>query len=295
MTANDLQPGLALPPRTVVARNTAAHEAGSIHDDAQAERFGYRGGLVPGVTLLAYLTPSLIAAFGEAWLRRGRLAARFRRPAYHDDTVVARATVSARYERGVSLRCAVERDGAVCVEAEASCALGETPVDTTPWRRGIPSGHPPPALDGGLPPLSAETLSAGQELSPLTYRLSPDEAARWAADADDDYPWYRTESPFGGPVIHPACFARDPIHLLRHNFAYKATVHASTDLTYRGAGFPGRDHTVYGYVVDVYERRGHDYAVIDTLTIDEDGREIARNRHVSLITLRGEKAGGSTG
>jgi len=285
-----LQPGDQLPERSVDARNTAADEAGSIHDDAHAALLGYRGGLVPGVTLLAYLTPTLIEAFGAVWPQRGRLRARFLRPAYDGEALAVRATVARVHDGDVALHCRVERAGGVaCVEAEASCSLREQPVAPKPWRSAIPVAGPAVPPGGGLPPLAPEHMAVGQELSPLTYRLSLAESAAWAGAAGDGSAWYRDTSPIGGgPIVHPAWFARDPISLLRHNFAYKATIHASTDLAYQGAGWPERDYTVYGQIVDLYERKGNSYAVLDTLTVDQDGREIVRNHHTSAVTLRGE-------
>lgn len=286
---------MQLAARTVVARNTAADEAGSIHDDAYATQAGYRGGLVPGVTLLANLTPILVEAFGEAWPQRGRLRARFVRPAYDGETLVLRATVRRREDGDnavdIALDCRLEReDGTVCVEAEAACLLGAAPAtNARPWRRALPVAKKQRSLVGdALPPLTPETLVVGEELSPLSYRLSREEALDWVAQVGDTHPWYTEASPFGGPIVQPALFARDPIYLLRHNFARRATIHAETDLTYRGAGWPEREYTVYGYVADVYERTGHGYVVVDSVTVDEDGREIVRNRHTSLIRLRAE-------
>lgn len=292
---HSLRPGDELPLRTVVALNTSADEAGSIHDDAHAARMGYRGGLVPGVTLLAYLTPSLVDAFGETWPQRGRLSARFVRPAYDSETVSVHATVVRSDERpggdDIALDCRLERpDGMTCMEAEAACLVGEAPEhEPGPWRRATPIASPRrPAPDGELPPLRPETLLVGEELSPLTYRLSLEEAVAWAEQANDDHPWYRTKSPSGRPIAQPAIFARDPIRLLRHNFARKATIHAATDLAYRNVGWVDREHTVYGRVAEVYEQRGNSYAELDTLTVDQDGREIVRDRHTSLFRLRTE-------
>jgi len=285
------EPGGELPSRTVVARNTAAEELGSIHDNAYAARFGYRGGLVPGVTLLAYLTPALIEAFAEAWPQRGRLHARFVRPAYDGERLAVRATAARRDGDDVTLACRVENErGAACVEAEASCAVGDAPPERAPWRRGIPAPRPVRLVPGGgLPPLDPDAFVIGEELMPLTYRVTPDESMAWAAQMDDQSSWYREASPFGGaPIVHPAFFARDPIELLRHNFAYKATIHAETDLAYQHVAWPERDYTVYGYIADVYERKDSSYVVIQTLTVDHDGREIARNRHTSIVRLRGE-------
>jgi acyl dehydratase len=173
-----LRPGDELQLRTLVARNTAAADTGSIHDDAYAARMGYRGGLVPGVTLLAYCTPTLIDAFGEAWAQRGRLRARFLRPAYDGETLAVRATVARAEGSDVTLGCRIERaDGAACVEAEASCLLDEQPLAAKPWRTAIPVGPAVP-LGGGLPPLAPENMTIGQEFSPLTYRLSLAESDR---------------------------------------------------------------------------------------------------------------------
>ncbi len=286
-----LRPGNQLPDRIVVARNTAAADVGSIHDDAYATRMGYRGGLVPGVTLLAYCTPTLIDAFGEEWVQRGRLRARFLRPAYDGETLAVRAAVTRAEGGDVTLGCRIERaDGTACIEAEASCLLGEQPATTSkPWRTAIPVAGPAVPPGGGLPPLAPENMTIGQELSPLTNRLPLAESIAWAGAAGDESAWYRNASPFGGrPIVHPALFARDAIRLLGHNFARKASVHAATDLAYQGVGWPDRSYTVYGYVVDLHERNGNSYAVLDTLTVDQDGREIVRHRYTSVIRLRAE-------
>jgi acyl-CoA thioesterase FadM len=277
--------------RTVIARNTSAHEAGSIHDDAVAARAGYRGGLVPGVTLLAYLTPVLIDAVGAAWPQRGHLRARFLRPAYDGERLTAAVTVAQHDGDDISLDCTLARDdGAVCVEATASCAIGApAEFELTPWRRGIPAPRPQRAAPhGGLPPLDVRDLVIGEELSPLTCHLALADTIAWALEVSDDGPWYRDASPFGAPIVHPAYFARDPIALLRHNFAYKPIIHTATEITYRHEARVDRDYTVYGYIADVFERNGHGYVVVDTLTVDQDGREIARGALTAVAKLRGE-------
>jgi len=50
----------------VTARNTAAQSENAIHDDEVARQYGFRGGLVPGVTVYAYLTHPLVEAWGRA-------------------------------------------------------------------------------------------------------------------------------------------------------------------------------------------------------------------------------------
>jgi len=54
--------------REVSAYNTAAASDNRIHDDCVARRFGFRGGLVPGVEVYAYMAHMPVARWGRAWL-----------------------------------------------------------------------------------------------------------------------------------------------------------------------------------------------------------------------------------
>ena len=66
----------------VEAYNTATSSENKIHDDEVAQKFGFTGGLVPGVDVYAYLCHPPAVAWGEAWLREGTMSARFAKPAY---------------------------------------------------------------------------------------------------------------------------------------------------------------------------------------------------------------------
>lgn len=60
-------------------QNSAKHlGAGSIHDDATAQKLGFRGGTVAGSLHMEQFPPLLMAAFGDAWLRTGGLSLYFK-------------------------------------------------------------------------------------------------------------------------------------------------------------------------------------------------------------------------
>ena len=60
-------------------RNSARHlGAGSIHDDATAQKLGFRGGTVAGSLHMEQLPPLLMALFGPEWLRTGGMSMYFR-------------------------------------------------------------------------------------------------------------------------------------------------------------------------------------------------------------------------
>jgi acyl dehydratase len=94
----------------VCARNTAAESENKIHDDGVAARFGFRGGLVPGVTVYGYMTVPVVERFGLEWIERGRMQVKFLQPFYEGDEVIVRAEIDS-----TSLRVTASReDGTLC-------------------------------------------------------------------------------------------------------------------------------------------------------------------------------------
>src|ERR1700733_12405974 len=118
---------MSIPPYHVSAFNTAKASENKIHDDATAQRFGFKGGFVGGVNVYAYMKHLPLQHWGRAWLERGTGEARFGKPVYEND--IAEVT-------GVE-----DRDGmAIAVHSQGVlCATG---------RAALPAGMPAaPALD----------------------------------------------------------------------------------------------------------------------------------------------------
>lgn len=94
-----------------------------IHTDGYARQFGFESALVPGVTLMGYITEMLIELLGESWMERGKINVRFRRPVYDGETIVAKAVLKdRRAEDGAAvLDLSLESiaDGRVAVVGEA--------------------------------------------------------------------------------------------------------------------------------------------------------------------------------
>src|SRR2546423_8424644 len=76
-----------LPTHSVRAFNGAAASENKIHDDTVAQRFGFRGALVPGVAVFACMAHLPVARWGRAWLEGGAADCRFLKPVYHGDVV----------------------------------------------------------------------------------------------------------------------------------------------------------------------------------------------------------------
>ena len=62
--------------------NTSKFSENKIHDDTVACKYGFSGGLVPGVDVLAYMLHMPVAKWGRDFLERGLIEARFVKPVY---------------------------------------------------------------------------------------------------------------------------------------------------------------------------------------------------------------------
>src|SRR4051812_36982069 len=96
----------SLPVYRVHTRNTHASSDNRMHSDDVAASYGFKGALVPGVTVFSHMTQPLVAKHGAAWLARGAADVIFLKPAYDGDllTVQGERDVDGKY----ALSCANE-------------------------------------------------------------------------------------------------------------------------------------------------------------------------------------------
>ncbi|MBN8904095.1 MAG: hypothetical protein J0H57_24000, partial [Rhodospirillales bacterium] len=99
----------ALPTYRVSAYNTAKASENKIHDDATAQKFGFKGGFVGGVNVYGYMTHLPVQRWGRTWLERGTGEARFAKPVY--ENAIAEVTAT---EDGDALILQVDSEGVRC-------------------------------------------------------------------------------------------------------------------------------------------------------------------------------------
>jgi hypothetical protein len=75
-------------PRQMLAAQEYDSHA-SIHDDATAQKLGFKGGTIEGPTHFSQFVPLCVAAFGTEWLERGCLSAHYRNPCFEGERVRA--------------------------------------------------------------------------------------------------------------------------------------------------------------------------------------------------------------
>src|SRR3954451_19972016 len=99
----------------VTAYNTSKQSENKIHDDTVARRFGFSGGLVPGVDVMAYMMHLPVAKWGREFLERGVIEARFVKPVY--DGEIAELTGE---DSNGALAIEVQSRGGLCATGSAS-------------------------------------------------------------------------------------------------------------------------------------------------------------------------------
>src|SRR6202051_402941 len=106
---------MPIEPYRVSAHNTPKLSENKMHDDTVAKRFGFSGGLVPGVDVMAYMMHLPVKKWGRAFLERGLIEARFIKPVYDGEI----ANVSGEESDGV-LSIEVESRGQLCATGSAT-------------------------------------------------------------------------------------------------------------------------------------------------------------------------------
>jgi acyl dehydratase len=108
----------------------------SIHDDATAQRLGFRGGTIEGPTHFSQFAPLGERIWGRAWFESGCLSAHYRNPVFAGEEVRAMMAMPAPGALQTEIRM-VKRDGAEVLRGTASVAGAHGP---TALEHGSPAG-----------------------------------------------------------------------------------------------------------------------------------------------------------
>lgn len=265
----------ALPETRVTARNTATSE-NPVHDDAVARRLGFRGGLVPGVTVYAYLTQPVVAALGGAWLQRGTASVRFRRPVLDGEEVTVTGELTGRDATGVTARVRA------VTAAEGECAvaaIGLLAGTPTPVNLALYAAAPLPAE---RPPASRAHLASLGALGTPVAGYDADRAAAYVESVADSSPLYRGTDGW----IHPAFFLDQANRALDRNVRLGPWVHVASVVRHLGGARVGETLATRGRVRSLYERNGREYVELDLVILAGDRpRPVAHVLHTAIYRL----------
>jgi hypothetical protein len=231
-----------LPLYCVRAVNTAPDSENQIHDDRVAAQYGFRGGLVPGITVYGYMTAPIVEHAPE-WLEHGSMAVRFLEPLYDGEAVTVRAVL---VDDG-SIRVSAEReDGAVCATAVASVARSTSPQPLPYPEKPLPQERPVPAR---------HNLLSGTLLGTVVEKID---------------------------TAEPQRLLRFSNEILMRNFKLGPWIHAASEVTNWTAAHAGDEVSARGRIHDRFDRKGHEFVVVDVMLISSGSRLVQTVRHTAI-------------
>ena len=257
-----------LGPYPVEAFNASKESENKIHDDAVAQRFGFRGGLVPGVDVYAYMTHLPVQRWGRAWLERGTAECRFLKPVYDGDTAIVTA---AEVPTGLDLQ--IEGHGELCVTGRAALPPERVPPPPTFAEAPVPPAERPPADE--------TTLAIGTRLAINPFRVTDEYAEEYLHTVRETAPLYAREN-----LVHPGTILHIGNWALRHNVVLGPWMHVGSTVQHFAAAHIGGELSARAVVTANYERKGHRFVELDVLVYAGQKTPIARIGHIAIYRPR---------
>jgi acyl dehydratase len=249
----------------VNAFNTAAASDNKIHDDRIAQRFGFSGGLVPGVEVYAYMAHMPVAEWGRAWLESGGAECRFYKPVY--DGRVARITAAP--ENG-DLVLAVDSDGERCATGRAFLPAQQGPapsIDT------LPTATPP--LE--RPKASHASLAPGRALGIAPWTIDRVRLTTYLDEIRETDPIYRSEG-----LVHPGQILRLANQALMQNVVLGPWIHVGSKVRHHAAARLGEELTLRSKITSNVMSKGHAIVEFDAIVVADGTRGIAELTHTAI-------------
>lgn len=252
----------------VSAYNTSRKSDNKIHDDAVARRYGFRGGLVPGVDVIAYMMHVPIAKWGRAFLERGLIEARFVKPVY--DGEFADVTAS-------------ESDNVLAIEVESrgeQCATGMASLPSSVPSFSISDYHATAAV-AERRPVNAASYEVGKWLGTVPRSWAGDMAAEYLADIRERDAIYGSEG-----LGHPGLLQRIMNKVLVDNAILGPWIHVGSRMQLLSAGKVGDELTARAKVTGNYEKKGHRFVELDALVMANGKTPLAHCHHIAIYQPR---------
>jgi acyl dehydratase len=256
---------------SVQAYNTAKQSENKMHDDTVAKRFGFSGGLVPGVDVMAYMMHLAVAKWGRAFLERGLIDARFVRPVYDGETAV----VTGEEKDGV-LTITVESRGQLCATGSASLPVFAPLISIADFSEAEPAAE--------RQPVDATSYQLGKWLGTVPRAWAGDAATEYLADVREIDPIYARER-----LGHPGLLQRVMNKVLVDNAILGPWIHVGSRMQLLAAAGAGDELVARAKVTGNYEKKGHRFVELDALVV-ANGTAVAHCQHIAIYQPREQAA-----
>jgi hypothetical protein len=260
---------LRAPRQMLAAQQYDQHS--SIHDDATAQKLGFKGGTIEGPTHFSQFVPLCVAVWGVRWLEQGCLSAHYRNPCFEGEQV--RAHLAKPQSGATQTEMWMQReDGTEILRGTASVGVDNPPSEL---ERRIAQLEPPGPL------VILRDVSVGMRTQRIRVRMDADQnmGALYPFSLNEklrviteNSPWYKaagaSDSPWRRAII--------PIEMVSVLLGYSR----------EGGSFPARGPTV-GLFADQEIRllRGPLF-VSETYEIDREVVALSASRRTESMWIR---------
>ncbi len=262
----------SIEPYRVSAYNTAKESENKMHDDTVAKRFGFSGGLVPGVDVMAYMMHLPVKKWGRAFLERGLIEARFVKPVYDGENAV----VSGEEKDGM-LTIAVESRGQLCATGSASLPAGAPAILIADFNETAPVGE--------RRPVDATSYVAGQWLGTAPRAWAGEAASGYLTDVREADGIYTREG-----LGHPGLLQRIMNKVLVDNAILGPWIHVGSRMQLLAAARSGDELTARAKVTGNYEKKGHRFVELDAIIVANGDTPVAHCQHTAIYQPREQTA-----
>ena len=256
----------------VQAYNTAKLSENKMHDDTVAKRFGFSGGLVPGVDVMAYMMHMPVAKWGRAFLERGLIDARFVKPVYDGEIADVTAT-----ETGGVLSIEVTSRGQLCATGSASLPAAAPQVAIADYKEV--------AAVAERKPVNATSYELGRWLGTVPRAWAGDDAKEYLTDVREADPIYGREA-----LGHPGLLQRVMNKVLVDNAILGPWIHVGSKMQLLSAAKAGDEITARAKITGNYDKKGHRFVELDALVVANGKTPLAHCQHIAIFQPREQAA-----
>lgn len=258
----------------VVARNPATASENRIHADGVARKYGFKGGLVPGVTVYAYACASILEALGEEWLERGSGTMRFSAPCYDGELLTVTVAPPTEAGRGQPHSIAVSAGERICATGTAAAASEPSAPKAVQWA----------PLPQERPPASVEVFTPGSVLGAIQLPTDEVRMSAYLESIEEPSSVYSRRR-----IVHPGMVLNGANWILGANVVMPAWLHVESRVQHWRPVGVGEPLQVRGIVADAFERKGHRFIAVDIVWMAGEGPEaselVASARHTAIWQL----------
>ncbi len=259
-----------------VARNHAEAHENKIHSDEMAARFGFKGALVPGVTVFGLTSIALTKQFGPGWLEGNTVHTRFIKPAYHNEELDVFLTSSGSTSEA---RCTNKDATLLCTlqlqQGVAASEFGLQGFDL--------NAKPTPANRANRQTICWDAIHEDQPFPVRSWQPSAQENAKLAAEVDDHHSAF---SATGTGLVHPHLLLSHANQVLVDQFEMPAWIHVGSELRLHRALHQDTTYRTFAKPVRKWKHKGHEFLTI-YIAYEAGGEASTEIWHTAIYRVAG--------